>query len=91
MSDVHAQNEELLRAYRLAFGSPAGQAVLADLAPFCRAAVSCFDADPRIHALLEGRREVWLRIQEFVRLSEEDILQLALRKPRLKTGETTNG
>jgi hypothetical protein len=82
--DVQGQNEELLRAYRLCFGSAAGQAVLADLAPFCRAADTCFHQDPRIHAALEGRREVWLRIQQFMHLQDEDLQQLALRRPRLK-------
>lgn len=47
--------------------------VLADLRKFCRADESCFDADPRKHAILEGRREVWLRIQQHLRLTERDI------------------
>ncbi len=86
MSDENAKppnNEELLRSYRLCFNSPAGQAVLADLAPFCRAAETCFHADPRVHAQLEGRREAWLRIQNFLHLTEDDILQLALRRRRI--------
>lgn len=83
MSEL-VSNDELIRAYRLAFGSPAGRQVLADLAPFCRAAATCFDADPRVHAALEGRREVWLRIANFVNLPIEDILQLALRRPHVK-------
>jgi len=87
MDEVAQRNEELQRAYRICFGSPAGQAVLADLAPFCRAAESCFAADPRIHAALEGRREVWLRLTRFLHLSQEDIVQLALRRPRVKPGE----
>jgi hypothetical protein len=91
MSDEPIDNEQLIRAYRVAFGSPAGQQVLADLAPFCRAAETCFHPDPRIHAALEGRREVWLRIQNFVHLTEDDILQLALRRPRVKPGEKTDG
>jgi hypothetical protein len=85
--EVRDQNDQLRSAYRLAFGGPAGQAVLADLAPFCRAAESCFHPDPRLHAQLEGRREVWLRIQQLIHLDENDIIQLALRRPRLKQGE----
>lgn len=50
------------RAYQLVFQGEAGKLVLADLAEFCRAEQSCFDADPRLHAVAEGRREVWLRI-----------------------------
>ena len=38
--------------------------ILSELAHFCRAFETCFHADPRIHAALEGRREVWLRIRE---------------------------
>lgn len=67
---------ERRRAYRLAFGSVAGQAVLIDLASFCRAAEPCWHEDPRKHALLEGRREVFLRIQQHLRLSEEQLYAL---------------
>jgi hypothetical protein len=77
---VAKQNEELLRAYALTFGSPAGKAVLADLATFCRATESCFDPDPRIHAVLEGRRETFLRIQQFAKLNAEEIYDLRIRR-----------
>ena len=50
--------------------------VLADLAKFCRAHDSTFHPDARVHAALEGRREVWLRIQEYIGLSAEEILNL---------------
>ena len=62
------------RAYQLAFGSPAGQEVLADLAKFCRANETCFNADPRMHAVAEGRREVWLRIRDHLELTPEQLL-----------------
>jgi hypothetical protein len=65
------------RAYQLALMSVAGQAVLADLAKFCRANESTFDADPRLHAVLEGRREVWLRIQNHLHLTPSDLYTLA--------------
>lgn len=61
------------RAYQLVFRSPAGAEVLEDLARFCRASETCFDPDPRIHAALEGRREVWLRIQEYLNLTPEQL------------------
>ncbi len=51
-----------------------GAAALRDLALFCRATESCFDPDPRIHAMLEGRREVWLRIAKHCRLNEEQVM-----------------
>lgn len=50
------------------------QGVLDDLRGFCRADRSCFDIDPRIHAALEGRREVWLRIQQHLELTPEELL-----------------
>lgn len=77
MTDVEAKNHETLRAYQLAFGSPAGLEVLADLAAFCRAAESCFHADPRMHAMLEGRREVFLRIQSRLNLTQKQLYALA--------------
>jgi hypothetical protein len=52
--------------------SKAVQAVLRDLAKFCRASESTFHADPRAHALIEGRREVWLRILEHTNLNPEE-------------------
>src|SRR5512146_1060172 len=48
-----------------------GEMVLADLARFCRANEPCFMKDDRYHALLEGRREVWLRIQNELKLPIE--------------------
>lgn len=65
------------RAYTLALRSPAGAEVLADLALFCRANATAFHPDPRVHAALEGRREVWLRIQDCLNLSPEEMFNLA--------------
>lgn len=60
--------------YQLAFKqSVYGQAVLADLAKFCRANDTCFHEDPRMHAVLEGRREVWLRITRHLNLTTEQL------------------
>ncbi len=56
--------------------SPTAQEVLKDLARFCRASRSTFHADPRVHAVAEGRREVWLRIQENLHLTEQQLLAL---------------
>ena len=61
--------------YALALGGPPGQEVLADLARFCRADQTTFHPDPRVHALMEGRREVWLRIKEYLDLSPEDLMR----------------
>jgi len=53
-----------------------GEEVLRDLAKFCRAHATTFLPDERAHALAEGRREVWLRIQMHLRLTDEEIWQL---------------
>lgn len=64
------------RGYQLCFNSIAGNAVLADLAKFCRAAESTFHDDPRKHAVLEGRREVFIRIADHLHLTTEQIYAL---------------
>ena len=60
-------------AYKQSLTGPHGEAVLADLAKFCRARETTFHADPRVHALMEGRREVWLRIAHHLNLSEDEL------------------
>lgn len=50
--------------------------VLSDLARFCRAHSSTGHADPHIAARLDGRREVWLRIQNHLRLTDDELWQL---------------
>lgn len=64
------------RAYQLAFNSPAGEAVLNDLIPFCRAAESCVVPGDRDKTyVLEGRREVYLRIREYLDLTPEQLVE----------------
>lgn len=62
--------------YVRTFRGPCAEAVLADLARFCRAKESTFHPDPRVHALAEGRREVWLRIQHHLQLSDDQLFDL---------------
>ena len=72
---LHATGE-LKTAYQIVFGDgPAGRVVLDDLKRFCRADEPCWSEDQRHHARLEGRREVWLRIQAELNLPVEDLLQ----------------
>jgi len=49
--------------------------VLHDLARFCRAVDSTYHKDARAHAVLEGRREVFLRIQKHLKLSDDQFLK----------------
>lgn len=61
---------------------PAAQMVLAHLARFCRAnkPTSCYTAtgavDPIASARMDGRREVWLLIQEHLHLDDRLLLNL---------------
>jgi len=65
--DELAQELELARraaSYRTLFGSPVAERVLDDLAYFCHANSTVHViGDPYGTAQLEGRRQVWLRIQ----------------------------
>jgi hypothetical protein len=56
------------------------QAVLHDLAKFCRANETTFDTDERLTALLLGRREVFLRIAHHLRLTQDELWAIYLRK-----------
>lgn len=62
--------------YKMTFNSPNGKRVLEDLARFCRANETTFHTDPRAHALLEGRREVFLRLAHHLKLSFDDLWNL---------------
>jgi len=57
--------------------------VMEDLERFCRADASCFHPDPRIHAVLEGRREVLLRIKDYLNLSSEDLINRLTKQGKL--------
>lgn len=62
-------------SYRRVFAptNPDTLDVLADLAKFCRAHESTAHADPHAAARLDGRREVWLRIQTHLRLTDDQL------------------
>ena len=63
--------------YQLTFAQPAGQNVLDDLAKFCRAHETCVIPGDRDRSLvLEGRREVWLRIMQHMAYSPEQLMVL---------------
>lgn len=49
--------------------------VLKDLAKFCRVNESTFHPDQRVHALQEGRREVFLRILDHLKMTPKDLVQ----------------
>jgi len=61
--------------YMHCFNTKAGQEVLKDIAWFCRATKSTFHEDPRAHALMTGRHEVWLRIMKNLNMNSADFLK----------------
>jgi len=64
------------QAYQHTFKGIHGERVLEDLARFCRANDTTFLPDARASALLEGRREVWLRVQQHLNLSPDQLEKL---------------
>lgn len=79
VSGLLKDTDELKTAYQIVFGNDAaGKAVRADLARFCRADEPCWSEDQRHHARLEGRREVWLRIEAQMKLTVEELLERRL-------------
>lgn len=71
------------RAYRATFNTVEGQKVLADLRRFCRASVPTADVNnANVTFLLEGRREVFLRIISHMNLTEDDIFELVEEYPQ---------
>lgn len=69
--------------------SPYVETVLKDLSRFCRAHESTFMPDARMHAVLEGRREVWLRIQEYLEMTPTEIYELHKIKEIVPKGEVS--
>jgi hypothetical protein len=64
--------------YMAVFGGEAGGRVLADLYRFCHMDQPTFAADPFVTAFNEGERRVFLRIVGILRLTDTDILKLAM-------------
>ena len=62
--------------YQRTFTGMPAKMVLADLARFCRANASTFHTNPAVQSKMDGRREVWLRIQQHIRLNDLELWQL---------------
>ena len=54
--------------------------MLRDLARFCFARESTFDLNQTIQNGREGRREVWLRLQEHLNMTEDELWALYNRE-----------
>jgi hypothetical protein len=68
-------------AYQTTFKGPLADVVLRDLARFCRAHETTFQQNDRAHALAEGRREVWLRIEHHLKLTPDQLWELYSGRP----------
>lgn len=68
-------------AYQQTFKGPYADVVLRDLARFCRAHESTFDTNPKVQDNLEGRREVWLRLQHHLKLTPDQLWELYSGRP----------
>ena len=55
--------------------------MLKDLARFCRAHESTFDQNQKTQDNLEGRREVWLRLQHHLKLTPDQLWELYSGRP----------
>lgn len=64
------------RAYVDTFSNPVGQVVLADLISYCRVLDNNFDANSRVHAYYEGRRDVALRILHHLNLPSQTLYKM---------------
>ena len=71
-------------AYRRAFNGAPGEVVLQDLAKFCRANESTHHEDTHLTAIANGRREVWLRIQQHLKMSPDDLAGLLTGQPAVR-------
>jgi len=67
--------------YITTFRGPVAEHVLKDLARFCRAHESTAHIDTHAAARLDGRREVWLRIQNHLNLSPDQLWALYSGRP----------
>lgn len=78
LSDIKQLFNERKRAYTATFNikDRADRLVLEDLAKFCRAHEPTFNKDPRLSDVLEGRREVWLRIENYLKLTSDELFEL---------------
>ena len=62
--------------YQKTFRSPTGEVVLRDLAVFCFADMTTFNGDRDKALLAEGRRQVWLRLQNHLQMTPAELWRL---------------
>lgn len=81
-SEAKLEFNERKKAYQLAFNSPMGRAVIEHLAPFCRAKATCVVIGDRdMSYVFEGRRQVYLMIQDYLDLTAEELIEKYTLRP----------
>jgi len=90
-SDLLSDLQKVTQAYKIVFDqkSPFARTVIEDMVKFCRARDSEYHRDERLHAFLSGRRDVWLRIEQFTLDTPEAILD-RISRPLEVSPETLN-
>lgn len=68
--------EKVRAAFRKSFNGPLGKLTLAWIADVCGATVTTADENATVMAVAEGRRQVWLAIQDVLSMNESDIRSL---------------
>ena len=94
MKGDNSKKEILKRraAYREVFGANTEfvNRILTDLKRFCRMDESTFSPDQRVHAFLEGRKDVYYRMMRYLHSTEEEILNYH-RRGNGRTDNTDRG
>lgn len=82
ITETEAQTLQYLRvrqeAYRRMFSGEAqdgdAEIVMRDIKAFCRGDTSTYHDSERVHVLLTGRQEVYMRIMDHMRLTYDDLV-----------------
>lgn len=74
------QIDKKRQAYQAVFNNPNGEEVLKDLAQFCCVYKASPDLSHETLAKKEGLRAVWLRIQNYLNISDDDVWHLFKRE-----------
>lgn len=72
------------RAYKTVFTNPRSNEVLKDLARFCHANETPFHENSRKTDILIGRQEVWLRIQQHLKLQPDELFDIFNKPSNIK-------
>ena len=75
-AEIQEKLKERALAYKQIFDTPQGREVLEDLADFCCAYKTTYSQNKELQFHLEGRREAFLRIANYLELTLTEIYTL---------------